>query len=306
MKPIDLIYRFDPEHATIKPPPSTADEARRQLEDGNRRFAHWVEACEQAQKANSDAPAFVVACAAPDLGMSTSDGEAAKQSPFAILFGCSDARVPAETIFGQLRNNLFVVRVAGNVLSDECLGSIEFAVHNLADSIRIVVVLGHTYCGAVTATVDTYLQPWGYLEKVPSAALRSIVDRLFVPVRKAARALEEVWGRNAPRVPGYRDALLETAVAVNAIQSAHNLQRELDRQGKQAIRVVYGVFDLVTHRVWTAPRVGGKQTGREVILADAPGSLAEFEELAVRIAIRAAKRVGEKQKGPDHEGTIEE
>lgn len=289
MNPIDLIYRFDPDNLEIKPPPATADEARRLLEEGNRRFARWVDSCVQAQDSDAAVPGFVVPCAAPDLGMPTAEGAAAKQTPFAVLFGCSDARVPAETIFGQLRNNLFVVRVAGNVLSDECMGSIEFAVHNLADSIRIIVVLGHTSCGAVSAAVDTYLKPWNYLAKVPSPALRSIVDRLFVPVRKAASALDEACGGNAARQPGYREALIETAVAVNAIQSAYNIRQALDLEGKQAVKVVYGVFDLITHRVWTAPRADAKATFREVILADAPSSLAEFEELSNRIAVRAAR-----------------
>src|SRR5579862_7749185 len=114
MNPIDLIYRYDPAHPEVKPPPATAEEARRLLEDGNRRFARWIEGCVQAQDANTEAPSFIVPCTAPDLGMPTAEGAAARQSPFAVLFGCSDARVPAETIFSQLRNNLFVVRVAGN------------------------------------------------------------------------------------------------------------------------------------------------------------------------------------------------
>lgn len=291
-KPIDLIYRFDPANPEVKAPPATADEARRALEEGNRRYARWADSCLQARDANQDAPSLVFHCALPDLGIPTPDGSAAKQEPFAVLFGCSDARVPAEIIFGQLRNNLFVVRVAGNVLSDECMGSIEYAVHNLADSMRIIVVLGHTNCGAVAATVDTYLKPWAYLARVPSPALRSIVDRLFVPVRKAADVLESVWGPQAPQQPGYRDALLETAVAVNAMQSAYNLRQAMELEGKKEIKVVYGIFDLVTHRVWTAPQGSSKATLREVVLADAPQSLAQFEELAVRVAVRAASRVG--------------
>ncbi len=294
MNPIDLTYRFDPANPEVKAPPADADAARQLLEDGNRRYARWTDSCLQARDANQEAPSLIVPCSLLDLGIPTDEGMAAKQAPFAALLGCSDARVPAEIIFGLLRNNLFVVRVAGNVLSDECLGSIEYAVHNL-DSIRIIVVLGHTGCGAVSATVDTYLNPWAYLAKVPSPALRSIVDRLLVPVRKAANALETLWGVEAPQMPGYRDALLETAVAINAIQSAYHLRQELEREGKSAIKVVYGIFDLVTHRVWTAPRGEAKATYRETILAEAPASLAQFEELAVRIAIRAARRAGTKR-----------
>jgi carbonic anhydrase len=294
MKPIDLVYRFDPSHPDDKAAPADGDEARRLLEDGNRRYARWADTCLQAAHADGEPPSYIMPCAAADLGIPTGDGAAAKQTPFAVLFGCSDARVPAEIIFGQLRNNLFVVRVAGNVLSDECFGSIEYAVHNMADSIRIIVVLGHTSCGAVTAAVDTYLNPWAYLAKVPSPTLRSIVDRLFVPVRKAANVLESQWGADAARMPGYRDALVQTAVAVNALQSAYNLRLELEREGKGQIKVVYGVFDLVTNRIWTAPPGDSKQTFREVILADAPASLTEFEEAAGRLASRVAKKTDRK------------
>jgi carbonic anhydrase len=297
MNPIDLIFRFDPAQPMPKGPPADADAARRLLEEGNRRYARWTDSCLQAHEKNQDIPSLITPCSLADLGLPTAEGLAAKQAPFAVLFGCSDARVPAEILFGQLRNNLFVVRVAGNVLSDECLGSIEYAVHNLAESIRIIVVLGHTGCGAVAATVDTYLKPWDYLAKVPSPALRSIVDRLFVPVRKAANALENIWGPDAAQRPGYRDALHETAVAVNALQSAYHLRQELEREGKKEIKVVYGIFDLVTHRVWTAPRANSRATLREAILADAPATLAKFEELAGRIAARAARRTDSESLG---------
>jgi carbonic anhydrase len=233
-------------------------------------------------------------CSLPDLGIPSADGLAAKQAPFAVLLGCSDARVPAEIIFGQLRNNLFVVRVAGNVLSDECMGSIEYAVHNLRDSIRLIVVLGHTSCGAVAATVDTYLKPWDYLAKIPSPALRSIIDRLFVPVRKAATALEGIWGPEAPRTPGYREALLDTAVAVNALQTSYYLRQEMQQIGRSDVEVVYGIFDLVTHRIWTAAAPADpKKTLRDVVLAEAPATLQQFEEATTHMAARAARRAGQ-------------
>lgn len=290
MKPVDFIFRFDPEHPVAGTLPATAAEARRLLEEGNRHYARWVDSC--ADDAGRDPPALVVPCAATDLGIPGPEGTVVKQTPFAILLGCSDARVPAEIIFSQLRNNLFVIRVAGHVLSEENLGSVEYAVHNLAESVRIVVVLGHTGCGAVSAAVDTYLNPWAYLSTAPSPALRSIVDRLFVPVRKAASALENLWGPGAAGLPNYREALVETAVAVNAIQSAYNLRLALVRQTE--LQVVYGVFDLLTHRVWTAPPADSRTTYREVVLANAPTSLAEFEEMCIRVAIRSARRTGGK------------
>jgi carbonic anhydrase len=279
MKPVDFTFRFDPDQPAVLAAPSSAAEARRLLEDGNHRYACWVDHCGEARTTGGDPPSLVLPCTATDLGIPQVMGTADKQAPFAILLGCSDARV---------------VRVAGNVLSEELQGSIEYALCHLAHSVRIILVLGHTHCGAVTAAVDTYLNPWSYLTNAPSPALRSIVDRLFVPVRKAASALETIWGAAASGQPDYRAALVETAVAVNAMQSAYQLREALAREDRQEVQVVYGIFDLVTHRVWTAPPADTRATYREVTLADAPGRLAEFEELAIRFAIRAAKRTAKK------------
>jgi len=290
MKPIDFIYRYDPGQPDARSLPADAAEAQKVLEAGNRLFARWTDTClGERRNAAAEPPAFIVPCGPLDLGLPT-EGAAAKQAPFAVLLGCSDARVPAEIIFGQVRNNMFVVRVAGNVLSEECLGSIDYALHHMKDSIRIIVVLGHTGCGAVSAAVDTYLNPWAYLATAPSFALRSIVDRIMAPVRKGADALETIWGPAARQEPGYREALVETSVFINVVQAAYNLRLELLREGNRGVKVVYGVFDLVTHRVKTAPAAQPNATMREVILADAPASLQEFEEMAVRVAIRVARK----------------
>ncbi|MBY0526650.1 MAG: hypothetical protein K2R98_24855 [Gemmataceae bacterium] len=291
MKPIDFTYRFDPSQPIAKEP-ETADEAQRILEAGNRLFARWTDSCLRDSGDTTGPNSFIVPCTPSDLGMPTPEGLATKQAPFAALLGCSDARVPAEIIFGQVRNNMFVVRVAGNVLTDEALGSIEYALHHLKDSMRLIVVLGHTGCGAVSATVDTYLNPWNYLANAPSRALRSIVDQLMAPVRKSADAVRSVWGPNASDMPGYREVLIETAVFVNVVQAAYNLRLEQEQAGRTNVKVVYGVFDLLTHRIWTAPPDDSKATIREVVLARAPTSLEEFEELSVRVALRMARRVG--------------
>ena len=100
-------------------------------------------------------------------------GEMPKQAPFAVVVGCSDARVPTEMIFGQGFNDLFVIRVAGNVLGDECLGSIDFALNALSDSVKVVVMLGHSGCGAVTGAVDAYLQPFKFWSKSTLVDARS-------------------------------------------------------------------------------------------------------------------------------------
>lgn len=290
MQPIDLIYRFDPANPDVKAPPADAEEARQTLEKGNRLFARWVDSCTRDHDLGGTPPSLVLRCSPLDLGLASAEGAAAIQTPFAALLGCADARVPAEVIFGQLRNNLFVVRVAGNVLSDECLGSIEYALGNMS-SIRIVVVLGHTGCGAVTAAVDTYLDPRAYLGASTSPALRKILDRLFVPVRASVEALKTVWGPYPSQVAGYREVLIETAVVFNVLLSAFNLRQSIAQFGKKDVKVVYGVFDLVSHRVWTVPGGDIKQTFREVVLADAPASLEELVELGDRAAAWAASRV---------------
>ena len=94
------------------------------------------------------------------------------QNPFAIVLGCSDSRVPTETIFDQGLGDLFVIRVAGNIVAPSQIGSVEFAASQFGT--RLVVVLGHTYCGAVKATLEELQQPTGKQSK----NLRAIVDRI--------------------------------------------------------------------------------------------------------------------------------
>ena len=94
------------------------------------------------------------------------------QSPFAVVLGCSDSRVPAELVFGQGFGDLFVIRVAGNIVAPSQIGSVEFAAARLGT--RLAVVLGHTRCGAVTATIEELQQP----SQHRSPNLRSIVDRI--------------------------------------------------------------------------------------------------------------------------------
>src|SRR5262249_33277380 len=104
-------------------------------------------------------PRYVVQCNGLEVGMLRKQGGIPKQAPFAVVVGCSDARVPTEMLFGQGFNDLFVIRVAGNVLGDVCLGSIDFAVEARGERVKVLVVLGHSGCGAVTGAVDAYLRP---------------------------------------------------------------------------------------------------------------------------------------------------
>ena len=97
---------------------------------------------------------------------------AAGQEPFAIILGCSDSRVPAEIVFDQGLGDLFVIRVAGNIVASSQVGSVEFAAARLGT--RLVIVLGHTQCGAILATLEELQQPTGS----QSRHLRSIVDHI--------------------------------------------------------------------------------------------------------------------------------
>lgn len=97
---------------------------------------------------------------------------AREQKPFAIVLGCSDARVPAEIVFDQGLGDLFVIRVAGNIVAPSQVGSVEFAASRFAT--RLVVVLGHSQCGAIVATLEELQRP----VENQSRNLRAIVDRV--------------------------------------------------------------------------------------------------------------------------------
>jgi carbonic anhydrase len=178
---------------------------------------------------------------------------APQQVPHALVLGCSDARVPIERIFDQGPNELFVIRVAGNVLGTECLGSIDYAVQNLRQSLQLLVVLGHSECGAASAAVDTYLSPQDYPGVGFTHALRSLVDRLQIAVRGAAKAVERVCGVGVNKQPGYRAALVEATVYLNAALTAFDVRREIAALGASSVRVVYGVFHLDDQKVHALP-----------------------------------------------------
>jgi len=132
---------------------------------------------------------------------------AAGQEPFAIILGCSDSRVPAEIVFDQGLGDLFVIRVAGNIVASSQVGSVEFAAARYET--RLVVVLGHSQCGAILATLEELQQPTDQ-----SRNLRSIVDR----VRPSVEALLSTELRHDP------DALVRQAVRANIRASADHLR----------------------------------------------------------------------------------
>jgi carbonic anhydrase len=284
MNTIDYVYRFDPKNPSTKPPPPDAEVARRNLEDGNRMFARWMASCQSSTLTTGEEPKYVVQCNGLEVGMVRKQGGIPKQAPFAVVIGCSDARVPTEMIFGQGFNDLFVIRVAGNVLGDVCLGSIDFAVEALSESVKVLVVLGHSGCGAVTGAVDAYLRPLKFWSRSTSPALRSILQKIFVSVREAANCLEEVWGPDARQMSGFRDALIETAVGVNAAQAAFALRQEIEAAGRWEIEVLYGVYNLFNHQVSMPNDPTAIPSDENVRLALAPANPREFRTLGLHMA----------------------
>jgi carbonic anhydrase len=186
--------------------------------------------------------------------------------------------VPVELIFGQQANQLFVVRVAGNVLGAECLGSLNFAVEQLR-SVRLLAVLGHTGCGAVSAAVDAYLTPATYLGTAAHSPLEALVGHLMPPARAAAEALAAVYEAASNR-PGYRAALIETAVILNTALGAAILGRIYQQALSDRLQVSFGVYDLGHRAVGLPGETGGWQAG----LFAPPGDEAGFEQFGRRIA----------------------
>src|SRR5258706_903894 len=133
------------------------------------------------------------------------------QTPFAIILGCADSRVPAEIVFDQGLGDLFVIRVAGNIVAPSQIGSIEFAAEQYGT--RLVVVLGHSRCGVVLATLSELRRP----TESQSRNLRSIVDRVRPSVE--------------PLLAKHRhdeDALVREAVRANVRVSANQLRHGSD------------------------------------------------------------------------------
>ena len=134
------------------------------------------------------------------------------QDPLAIILGCSDARVPVEIVFDQGLGDLFVIRVAGNVVAPSQIGSIEFAAEKF--NTKLVVVLGHSHCGAVSACVDALIHP----DKNYSPNLQSIVDR----IRPSVYNLHELATANGQDADA--EELIERSIRANVRMSVSQLK----------------------------------------------------------------------------------
>jgi len=199
----------------------SSHEALMRLQEGNRRFVASL--ADTAPAVSQTRP------------LALADG----QQPFAIVLGCSDSRVPAELVFGQGFGDLFVIRVAGNIVAPSQVGSVEFAATRFGT--RLVVVLGHTECGAITATIGELRQPTLH----QSPGLRAIVDR----IRPAVEPLLDTPLREQP------EALVAHAVRANIRAASDHLrhgsailERLVERDGLLIVGAEYclrtGVVDF--------------------------------------------------------------
>jgi len=193
-----------------------AQESLERLQAGNRRF---IASQNEQQNSAADKRATLVT----------------RQKPFAIILGCSDSRVPAELVFDQGLGDLFVIRVAGNIVAPSQVGSIEFAAERFGS--RLVVVLGHSGCGAISATIETLQQP----DVVQSRGIRSIVDR----IRPSVETLVETGMKG--------DELIHYSVRANIRASVNHLKHgsELLEQLilKQGLMVVGAEYSLASGEV---------------------------------------------------------
>ena len=169
----------------------TATEALQQLKEGNQRFVH-SRLRKVKDLTNRDRRSEVI-----DV-----------HEPFAIVLGCSDARVPLEIVFDHGLGHLFVIRVAGNIVAPSQMGSIEFAAERFGT--RLVVVLGHSKCGAIKATVEQLETP----DEIHSPDLASIIDRIRPSV-------EPLFTNDSDRD---HDELLHDAMLANVRASVDQLR----------------------------------------------------------------------------------
>ena len=168
----------------------TANEALQRLQEGNKRFVSGVRSIDSLVK-QMQRQDFVN-----------------RQAPFAIILGCSDSRVPAELVFDQGLGDLFVIRVAGNIVAPSQVGSVEFAVSQFGTP--LVVVLGHSMCGVVMATLEEIKRP----SDQTSSNVLSIVSR----IRPSVELLLETDLHDDP------EHLLKAAIRSNTLASTNSLR----------------------------------------------------------------------------------
>jgi len=205
------------------------DESLQKLMDGNKRYVEGK-------------------LASKDIGASKRNELSSKgQKPFAIVITCSDSRVPPELLFDQGLGDIFVIRVAGNVVDPIALGSVEYGAEHL--HAPLVFILGHTKCGAVTATLEAKGEPEGNI----GAIVKKIQPAAAVAKKKG----------------GSKDEMLETAIHENMknvykdLMNKSKIIPELVHEGK--VKIVAGEYDITTGKVamMELPKIKGEKAKGE-------------------------------------------
>jgi carbonic anhydrase len=192
----------------------SAREALRRLQEGNQRFVSGIRSLDTLMTETRR--------------LDLVNG----QRPFAAILGCSDSRVPVEIVFDQGLGQLFVIRVAGNIVAPSGVGSIEFAAERFGT--RLVVVLGHTNCGAVAATLEQLQRP----SESQSRNLRSIVDR----IRPSVEGLLAADLKQDPRLLEHEATRANVRVSVNALRHGSEvLERLIEREGLLVVGAEYSM-----------------------------------------------------------------
>lgn len=192
----------------------SAKQALERLKEGNARFVTRIE---------NQEPMASPACPIAEMN---------RRQPFAIILGCSDARVPAEIVFDQGLGDLFVIRVAGNIVAPSQVGSVEFAASRFGT--RLVVVLGHSQCGAIQAALEELQQP----SENQSRNLRSIVNR----VRPSVEVLLNTELRHDLKTLSRFAVRSNVAASVNHLRNGSELLEQLiENEGLMVVGAEYSL-----------------------------------------------------------------
>jgi carbonic anhydrase len=303
-KHVDLVHRYgldDPEPRGSEHP-ANPEQALNRMRAGNVHFATFMHNCRQSIARQP----VVIPCDKNEVGLGEHDPYGRpKQSPFALVLGCSDAREPAEILFGQGFDDLFTVRVAGNVLGDECVGSVIYALDKFAPissartagSLKLILVVGHRNCGAVHAAVEAHEDdPSSLLERVGSTPhpLAAIVARIAPVVTVSAWAIDGSYGQGSSRDKKHTEVLSEIAVYLNAALGAYELARivkaRFPRDSSPSVAVRFGVFDVSNDFVQGGPPPYANVSSQpKNSFGEAPASPRWFPRAAEKIARSFAK-----------------
>ena len=297
-EPIDFTYRFRPDDPKPLFIPRDWEDASVYLQAGNALICRFYDACRRGGLKPGSRPPVVEISASEAAGLPVGDDGLPVQMPFALMLGCSDARVPTELLFGQEFNDIFNIRVAGNVLADEGIGSLLYALRTfspettLSDgrSLRLAGVLGHRGCGAVKATVRTF-QSGPIAAKIFGDPIGSLVAKIAAPpLAVAADLLDAKYGAGASNDPAHFNRLVELVVYLNAAWVAHDVREWVDGEGPETasrVGVLYGVFDPTDWRVNSVPPTPADAAPAS--LAQPPRSAGELREFGKDVLDRLAQ-----------------